>query len=151
MAGHSGEGNESHYVVKLNKRADLERRFRERYSIEATDAARAVEREVIGADFGANGYTTLRQAEMLVERLDLGPASLVLDVGSGRGWPGLFLTETAGCTVVLSDVPLPALSVARRRAIERSLTDRASIFRSSATDPPFVSRAFDAITHADAL
>ena len=138
-------------AVKMNKQAELERRFRERYSVEANDAARTVEREVIGADFGANGYTTLQQADILVDRLALGPESLVLDVGSGRGWPGLYLAERTSCAVFLCDVPLPALNVARARARERSLTDRASIIRSSGTNPPFAPHTFDAITHADTL
>ena len=46
---------------------------------------------VIGNAFGTNegiwSYTTPAQADMLAGELKLGPDSVVLDVGSGRGWP----------------------------------------------------------------
>ena len=63
--------------------------------------------------YGANGYTTAAQANLLAQRLDLGPGKRLLDVGSGRGWPGLYLAASTGCTVVLTDLLL--LAVARRR------------------------------------
>lgn len=48
------------------------------------EVAARMERLVIGADFGADGYTTAEQAEELARRLGL----RLLDVGSGKGGPG---------------------------------------------------------------
>jgi hypothetical protein len=49
----------------MRKRRDCGERFRKRYSAPVVEAALVVEREVIGANVGANGYTTVEQADML--------------------------------------------------------------------------------------
>ena len=79
--------------------------FRERYGRERSEASLKVERSVFGGEVGANGYTTVAQAHRLSESLGLGRDSLLLDLGSGRGWPGTFLAELSGCRVVLADIP----------------------------------------------
>lgn len=135
----------------MKKRRESERRFRQRYSTKETDAALIVEREVIGGNVGANGYTTVAQADMLAERLELDRQTLLLDIGCGRGWPGLYLSEKTGCHVVLSDIPLPALRAAMRRAEKRRLLRRTRLVRASGTHPPFARQTFDAITHTDTL
>jgi ubiquinone/menaquinone biosynthesis C-methylase UbiE len=133
------------------KRRDCEERFRERYSVPTVDAMLAVEREAIGANVGANGYTTLAQADTLAERLQLTPEATLLDLGSGRGWPGLHLAARIGCRTVLVDLPEPALAAAARRAQKQGLSDRVSVLRADAAHLPFLSDTFDAITHTDTL
>jgi hypothetical protein len=74
--------------------------FREHYGRGPTDAARMLERGVIGEDFGASGYTMAAQADSLVERLGLHEGDRLLDLGSGQGWPGLYLAKVTGSSVV---------------------------------------------------
>src|SRR3989338_5211609 len=109
----------------MTRDKDTISRFNNRYSLPVTDAALAVEREVIGANVGASGYTTVAQADALILELRLRPGTLLLDVGAGRGWPGLYLARETGCDVVLADVPAPALAAALERAHEASLSGRA--------------------------
>jgi len=130
---------------------DVVRRFHDRYSQPVTDAALAVEREVIGANVGASGYTTLAQADALTTELRLRKGALLLDVGAGRGWPGLYLARRSGCHVVLTDIPAPALAAAVRRASEDALSGRASAVRAAAQRLPFQPRVFDAVVHTDTL
>jgi ubiquinone/menaquinone biosynthesis C-methylase UbiE len=125
------------------------KRFSSRYAEEGTAAGRLVEHRVIGANGGVNGYTTVAQADQLVEALNLSPQSLLLDLGSGRGWPGLHVAARAECRVVLTDVPEAAIRTAQRRSADA--TDRVSLARASATHLPFAARSFDAICHADTL
>jgi hypothetical protein len=84
---------------------DTIERFAERYRVVPNDAARLIEQAVIGGDWGANGYTTIGQADRLATELGLEPESVLADIGCGRGWPGLYLAARTGCQVVLSDVP----------------------------------------------
>lgn len=135
----------------MTKRRDLQERFHERYSAPTPDAMLVVEREVIGANVGANGYTTVRQADLLAERLRLAPDHLLLDIGSGRGWPGLYLAGRAGCRAVLMDLPPPALATALKRAADEGVGERVSVVRGSAMDLPVAARAFNAISHTDTL
>lgn len=125
--------------------------FRERYGRPASDATRELERLVIGGDFGANGYTTVEQAELLAQRLNLRAGDRLLDVGSGRGWPGLYLTKVTGCSVVLTDIPKEGLATGRRRAAVEGLAERSQAVASSARRLPFKIESFDAVVHTDVL
>ena len=95
-------------------------RFAERYRIAAAEVSRRVELAVIGGDWGANGYTTMTQADLLARELNLRPGMLLLDLGAGRGWPGLYLAASTGSGVVLADVPVEALRLAAGRARART-------------------------------
>jgi 2-polyprenyl-3-methyl-5-hydroxy-6-metoxy-1,4-benzoquinol methylase len=125
--------------------------FRERYGRASSDAMRVLERMVIGGDFGANGYTTLAQADLIAERLHLGGGDRLLDVGAGRGWPGLYLAKVTGSLVVLTDLPEEGLRTARRRAGVEGIGDRVTAVAASARRLPFAHGAFDAIVHTDVL
>jgi len=135
----------------MTRDKDTIRRFHNRYSLPVTDAALAVEREVIGANVGASGYTTVAQADALIPELRLRAGTLLLDVGAGRGWPGLYLAQETGCDVVLADIPAPGLATAVKRANEAGLSNRASFVRAAAEHLPFQSSMFDAVVHTDTL
>jgi len=126
-------------------------RFSERYREERVDVVRTIEQTVIGGDWGANGYTTIAQADQLGALLKLRHGSLLLDVGAGRGWPGLYLATTTGCSAVLTDVPIEGLSVARERSRQDALDGRAWCINANARDLPFRAATFDAVVHTDVL
>ena len=125
--------------------------FSERYGRPASDATRELERLVIGGDFGANGYTTVAQADLMAEWLGLREGHRLLDVGSGRGWPGLYLATTVGCTVVLTDLPEQGLRIAQDRAAVEGIAERSAAVVASARKLPFEAESFDAIVHTDVL
>jgi SAM-dependent methyltransferase len=126
-------------------------RFSQRYGEERGDVGRAIELAVIGGDWGANGYTTIAQADQLADMLELGARSLVLDIGAGRGWPGLYLAATTGCSVLMTDVPIEGLVSARARGQREGLDDRTWPVNASARDLPFPAETFDAVVHTDVL
>jgi len=125
--------------------------FAERYAIATGDVNARIEQAVIGAAWGANGYTTVDQADELGRRLQLGPGKRLLDVGTGRGWPGLYLAQQTGCHVIGTDLPVEGLQVARRRAHDERIGARVSLAVAGAADLPFASQSFDAIVHTDVL
>ncbi len=126
-------------------------RFSQRYGEERGDAVRAIELAVIGGDWGANGYTTIAQADQLADMLELGTSSLILDIGSGRGWPGLYLAARTECSVVMTDVPVEGLASARERGQREGLADRTWPVIARARDLPFPPETFDAVVHTDVL
>jgi len=81
----------------------------------------------------------------------LGAGSMVLDIGAGRGWPGLYLSSKAGCAVVMTDVPVEGLVIAHKRARREGLDERAWSVNASARDLPFARETFDAVVHTDVL
>lgn len=125
--------------------------FEDVYGRAPSEAARRLERLVIGSDYGADGYTTLSQANALAERLALRPGMRLLDIGTGRGWPGLYLAKRTGCSAVLSDLPASGLRHARARARRDGITRRCAFAVVSARRLPFRDESFDAIVHTDVL
>lgn len=125
--------------------------FRERYGRPQPDVMRRRERFLLGTDWGACGYTTLEHADVIAETLDLRPSHALLDVGAGRGWPGLYLAKVSGCRVVLSDLPMEGLREGVTRARVEKMEGRANAVAASARRLPFRPQAFDAIVHTDVL
>ena len=125
--------------------------FEERYSIRAADVTREVELAVIGGDWGANGFTTMAEADRLGDALDLRPGAILLDIGAGRGWPGLYLAARTGCRVVLVDPPTAGITQALVRAAAEGLTARAVAVCGDGCDLPLRPGSFDAVIHTDVL
>lgn len=125
--------------------------FSQKYRIATGGPASEVEQQVIGAVWGVNGYTTREQADVLGDRLAISPASRLLDLGAGRGWPGLYLASRHGCGVVLADLPREGLAIAMASARERGIDALAAAVTASARDLPFRAASFDAVVHTDVL
>ncbi len=123
--------------------------FNEVYASVGAGPVLELERRVLGSDYGANGYTDVAQADRLVELLELGSGSRLLDVGCGAGWPGVYVAARSGCRAVVADVPVAGLHAARQRARR----DRVAVTPVAAAGEllPFRDRSFDAVTHADVL
>jgi hypothetical protein len=130
---------------------DTQERFADRYGEDRTEAVEQIERAVIGGDWGANGYTTMDQADRLAAVLQLGPERRMLDLGAGRGWPGLYIAVTTGCQLVLTDVPFEGLRLAMARADSERAAEQAAAVVSSARALPFRPSTFDAVVHTDVL
>jgi SAM-dependent methyltransferase len=125
--------------------------FEERYSTTPSLLARQIEQRVIGGDWAANGYTTMAQADTLAQELGLSARDVLLDLGTGRGWPGLYLAARTGCRVVLTDLPLEGLRVAANRATSEDLAARTAVVAAAASALPFHGGSFDAVIHTDVL
>lgn len=125
-------------------------RFRLWYEIENETLAE-IEREVIGADYGANGYTTRAQVDDIIRRIHIDASDRVLDVGTGRGWPATYLAKTTGCSVVASDLPIEGLATGKQRAAREELAERVAFLSARAEALPLRPDTFDAVVHTDVL
>jgi len=132
---------------ELQARALFQQRYRNTPSLVVCQ----IEQRVIGGDWGANGYTTMAQADTLARGLGLSAGDRLLDLGTGRGWPGLYLAARTGCRVVLADLPLEGLRVAADRAAAEGLAARTGVVASAASGLPFRAGSFDAVIHTDVL
>ena len=137
--------------MPIREEEDLQERYARRYRGELLDAATAAELEALGSDYGGNGYTTRAQADRLLELLSLGRQDRLLDLGAGCGWPGLYLADRSGCSVVLSDLTVAGMRRGLGRAEQDGLSGRTAAVVASARHLPFRPENFDAIVHADLL
>lgn len=125
--------------------------YNSRFRPAMREAGRAAELEAVGSDYGACGYLTHEQADELLTHLSLAGHDVLLDIGSGNGWPGLHLAARAGCRVVVSDLTMTGMVEARRRAVDDGMGAHTSAVVASARHLPFRPDSFDAIVHADVL
>ena len=121
------------------------------YELSKLPTMRALERRVLGCDYGGTSWTTREQVDHLAESLELGPGTHLLDVGAGSGWPGLFLSTLTGSEVTLVDLPMNALRQAAERAAAERIDDRVGIVAGSGAALPFSDATFDRISHSDVL
>ncbi|HVM34665.1 MAG TPA: methyltransferase domain-containing protein [Actinomycetota bacterium] len=124
--------------------------FAHRYSVAHAPVLDEIERRVIGDVWGANGFTTAAQADILAESLGLTSEKRLLDLGTGRGWPGLYLAKQSGCEIALTDLPAEGLGIAARRGSREHVRSLGAVV-SSAARLPFRPSSFDAIVHTDVL
>ena len=110
-----------------------------------------MQREVCGAETGATSYMTAAQVDALAQRLRIEPGDRLLDIGSGRGWPGLHFAQSTGARVVLTDLPVEALREAGAESQRARVASRCAGVRASGTALPFRRGSFDAVVHTDVL
>ena len=122
-----------------------------RYARAGHDVVLTIERETLGTDYGANGYTTLGEGNQLGEFVASGPDDVLLDIGSGCGWPGLHLARTRGGSVIGVDPVIEGATAARKRAIDDGMADRALAVVGDGAGLPIRARSIDAIVHSDML
>jgi demethylmenaquinone methyltransferase / 2-methoxy-6-polyprenyl-1,4-benzoquinol methylase len=87
-----------------------------------------------------------RWRRFLVERVEAGPGSVVLDVATGTGAVALELVRLKGCTVVGVDQSAEMLAEARRRITLAAATREIRLVEGRAEELPFDDGAFDALT-----
>lgn len=105
------------------------------------------EKRVLGTDFGASSFTTVAQADRLASILGLRPGMFLLDVGSGAGWPGIYLAQSTGCRAILTDLSVEGPKVSTER-MEREGIDGVAL-SASGTHLPLRSDLVDAVTCSD--
>ena len=130
---------------------DPNERFSDRYVASGAAALIEAEREVLGSDYQANGYTTLSQAEQIGQALALEPGMRLLDLGSGCGFPGLYLADRFGCSVATLDPVASGATTAASRAERDDLGDRHLAAIGLGAALPFRDRVFDALVHVDVM
>ncbi len=129
------------------RRRDWEFEFAERFRRVRDPVLRSIENKVIGAAYGSGAYTTRDQADLLGRLLDLGEGRLLVDIGSGPGWPGNYLAASTGCRVVLIEPTVEEVAVAADRVSEDDLAAHPVVAVGDLL--PLRDNTFDAATSGD--
>jgi len=111
--------------------------------------------EVYGDDYPAElepySFTTRSELRRIVDALALAPDDLMVDVGCGRGGPGLWVAAAAGASVLGVDISPTALEAARERAAALGLGDRSTYAEGSFDAIPAATASARGVLSIDAL
>ena len=72
------------------------------------------------AELAPTSYTTRSELQFVSQALDVGSGDVLVDIGCGRGGPGLWIAATTGATYVGVDIARSALDAVSPRAPRRS-------------------------------
>ncbi len=123
--------------------------FDEQYHHVLSPVMMEIEVEARGTDYGSTSWSTIDQVDRMAAHLDLGPGLRLLDIGSGAGWPGLYIGTTSGCDVAMLDFPFNALKLGLDRAAKDGTKAVAAV--ADAAQLPLTSDTFDGVIHSDVL
>ncbi len=121
--------------------------FNRRYQLLTDPVLLRAEAHAVGGNYGASSYTTSAEARLMSQALDLDPSKVLLELGAGSGWPGLYMAGISGCTVVQTDMAVEGLKVAKSRISSDELGGH--VVATGAERLPFSSHVFDAVTSSD--
>ena len=103
------------------------------------------------AELAPYSYTSRSELRRITKRLNLQPGELLVDVGSGRGGPGLWVAAAAEARYFAVDITPDGLAEVGRRAAGLGLSDRARVAIGSFESMPLADDEADGIMSIDAL
>jgi SAM-dependent methyltransferase len=111
--------------------------------------------EVLGDEYPAevapHSYTTRSELRRIAADVRVGPGQLLVDIGSGRGGPGLWVAATTGADYLAVDISPTGLAEVERRAAALALDSRTSTRDGSFEALPLADSEADAVMSIDAL
>jgi SAM-dependent methyltransferase len=116
---------------------------------------RDIYEHVYGVDYPKDidpfGFLTRSELGYISGQLELAPGDRLVDLGCGRGGPGMWLAREAGAELVGIDVAPEGVAEARSRVAEFGLRGRARFTTASCTETGEADDTFDAAVSIDAL
>lgn len=111
--------------------------------------------EVYGDDYPAElepySFTTRSELRRIVADLGLAPGDLLVDVGCGRGGPGLWVASASGASLLGVDISPTALDAARNRAASLGLGNSATYAEGSYESIPLEASSARGVLGIDSL
>lgn len=113
----------------MNSQADWTELFTSVFDSPPSAVQARVWAEVYGSEYPAElepySYITRTELSRFVDHLSLGDGDTVVDVGCGRGGPGLWVAAATGASLLGVDISPTAVAEAGQRATALGLGDRA--------------------------
>lgn len=120
-----------------------------------SDTLRGIWRAAYGQDYPAEveplGFSTLTELALMADWLAVGVGDTIVDLGCGRGGPGLWLARATGASVVGVDLAPEAVDAAEQRVAAFGMTGRAQYRTGSFTATGLPADTFHAALSVDSL
>ncbi len=129
--------------------------FNEVFSVDPSNVQDQIWREAFGDEYPDEvqpySYITRSELAQFVEEMKVDSHSMILDIGCGRGGPGLWVAATTGASIIGVDISTSALSSAEGRAARLGLATRADYVLGDFASIPVPNDSVDALMSIDAL
>jgi SAM-dependent methyltransferase len=129
--------------------------FSEEFAAPESEAEARVWSEVLGSEYPTElapfSYTTRTELARIAADVCVGPGDLLVDVGSGRGGPGLWVCASTGARYLAVDIAVAGLAEVVRRAVQLGLSDRVDAAEGSFEALPIPESSAAAVMSIDAL
>lgn len=116
---------------------------------------KAIWQEVYAEDYPAEvdpfGFVTLSDLSRFAREVGVGPGKVLLDLGCGRGGPGLWVARERKCRLLGLDIVDEAVQQAAARSADFGLIGQAEFKQGSFTDTGLAAASADAAMSVDAL
>jgi cyclopropane fatty-acyl-phospholipid synthase-like methyltransferase len=136
----------------MDPQASLTDGYEPFYRLFDSPLMRQIRREAYGEDVGQHSWVSAAELREDVLRLELTPASRLLDLGCGPCGPLTFILAMVGCAGTGVDLSGSALRVGQTRAATLGVGALLSVQVADLNEPlPFSSGSFDAAMSLDAV
>jgi ubiquinone/menaquinone biosynthesis C-methylase UbiE len=129
--------------------------FNQTFAAPASAVEARIWSEVFGDEYPANldihSFVTISELNRFVAELRLSPGDVLVDVGCGRGGPGLWVATQTGAHLIGIDIAETALNAARGRAMALGVADHAEFHSGSFENTGLSDASVHAVMSVDAL
>jgi cyclopropane fatty-acyl-phospholipid synthase-like methyltransferase len=131
------------------------RRFERSFTSPASAVRARIWQQVYGPEYPSwadpFSYISVTELRRFARELHAAPGRYLVDVGCGRGGPGLWVAAVTGARLIGIDIDEAALAAAQRRAEQAGMAGRVSFRRGSFHDTGLPEGSAQAVMSIDAL
>jgi ubiquinone/menaquinone biosynthesis C-methylase UbiE len=139
----------------MDRRASRTARFERTFAGPASAVRARIWQQVYGPEYPSwadpFSYVSVTELRRFARELNVTPGQCLVDVGCGRGGPGLWVAAATGAHIIGIDLDDAALSAARRRADKAGMADRVSFRQGSFSDTALSEGSAQAVMSIDAM
>ncbi len=134
---------------------NMKKAFDTLFKWDKSESFRNIWRNVYGDDYpeevNHDGAVTVTDLRNIVSHFNLKPDETFIDVGCGRGGPGLWIARKLGVNYLGFDLSETAVEVATKRAIDFGIKDKANFQVGNIHETNFPNNYFDGALSIDVL
>jgi ubiquinone/menaquinone biosynthesis C-methylase UbiE len=134
---------------------NLKNMFEAFFKKEKSESLRDIFREVYGSDYpeeaNPDSFITLTDLRTVVQNLNVGPGKNIIDLGCGRGGPGLWVARETGANYVGIDFSKNAISYAKQRLANLKIEGTSKVQLGDICSLDFPNNSFDGAVSLDVI
>jgi len=129
--------------------------FENVFKKERSESFRNIFREVYGSDYpeeaNPDSFVTLTDLQAIAKNLNVGAGKTIIDLGCGRGGPGLWIAQETGVNYVGIDLSENAVNQAKQRSINFKIGGKVEFQVGDMYSLNFPEKSFDGALSIDVI